>query len=240
LGGTRDSAAKLARKAEELEAAEVVICPSLFVANSLPERARATKKIVLAPFGSSPLGPAKEVPPSAGKKLRVLFAGSMAQRKGLADLFAAMRSLKRNDVELVVLGSPQVPMEFYRREYHGFIYEPGRSHARVLELMRTCDVFCLPSIVEGRALVMQEAMSQGLPLIITPNTGGEDLIEEKTTGFLVPIRRPDVIAERITWFADHRSVLLSMARSAQAKAAGLTWERYGQTIAKAVLTHPHD
>jgi glycosyltransferase involved in cell wall biosynthesis len=189
----------------------------------------------MVPFGSSPAGPAKPFAPPAGKKLRVLFAGSMAQRKGLADLFAALRLLKRNDVELVVMGTPQAPMEFYRKEGDGFIFEPGRPHDRVLELMRSCDVFCLPSIVEGRALVMQEALSQGLPLIITPNTGGEDLIAEKKTGFLVPIRRPDLIAEKIAWFADNRSVLPEMSRSAQAKAAELTWEAYGRTLVKAVL-----
>jgi glycosyltransferase involved in cell wall biosynthesis len=240
LGGTRDSAAKLSRKAEELEAAEVVVCPSLFVARSLPEKTRATKKIVMAPFGSSPTGPAKDLAPPAGKKLRVMFAGSMAQRKGLADLFAAMRLLKRNDVELVVMGAPQVPMEFYRREYNEFTHEAGRPHSQVLELMRACDVFCLPSIVEGRALVMQEAMSQGLPLIITPNTGGEDLIEERATGFLVPIRDPAAIAEKITWFADHRSALPEMSRAAQAKAAELTWKAYGRKIVNAVLESAHD
>jgi glycosyltransferase involved in cell wall biosynthesis len=101
--------------------------------------------------------------------------------------------------------------------------------------MRSCDVFCLPSIVEGRALVMQEAMSQGLPLIITPNTGGEDLIEEGVTGFLVPIRRADIIAQKISWFADHRSTLSEMSRAAQVKAAQLTWTAYGQTLAGAIF-----
>jgi len=43
LVGTRDSAAKLSRKAEEMELAEVVICPSQFVANSLPEKVRTRK-----------------------------------------------------------------------------------------------------------------------------------------------------------------------------------------------------
>lgn len=232
LGGTRDSAAKLARKAEELELAEVVICPSQFVADSLPENA-AQKKIIVAPFGSPPAAPAKDFAPS--KKLRVLFAGSMSQRKGLGDLLAAMRLLKRNDVELVVMGAPQVPLEFYRQEFRGFTYEPGRPHAQVLELMRSCDVFCLPSIVEGRALVMQEAMSQGLPLIITPNTGGEDLIDEGVTGFLVPIRRADQIAEKISWFAGNQSALPKMSRAAQTKAAQLTWAMYGKTVAEAVL-----
>lgn len=234
LGGTRDSTAKLSRKAEELELAEAVICPSEFVANSLPETARTQKMVIVAPFGSPPSSPLKEFAPAANRKLRVLFAGSMSQRKGLGDLLAAMRMLNRPDVELVIMGAPQAPMEFYREEFKGFTYERGRPHAQVLELMRSCDVFCLPSIVEGRALVMQEAMSQGLPIIITPNTGGEDLIDEGVTGFLVPIRRPDEIACKIAWFADNRLALPEMSRAAQVKTAQLTWERYGQAIVRAV------
>jgi glycosyltransferase involved in cell wall biosynthesis len=235
-GGTRDSAFKLRRKVEELELAQTVICPSLFVADSVPKKYRTDKTVIVAPFGSPPTGPAKVFSPSAGKKLRVLFVGSMSQRKGLGDLMAAMRCLKRSDVELVIMGSLQAPLEFYRREFPDFTYEPGRPHSQVLELMRRSDVFCLPSIVEGRALVMQEAMSQGLPLIITANTGGEDLIEEGATGFLAPIRQPDYIAEKIAWFADHRTLLPDMSRAAQTKAAGLTWEKYGQTIVNAVLS----
>ena len=240
LGGTQDSAAKLARKAEELELAQTVICPSAFVANSIPIKSRTNKTVIVAPFGSPPLGSEKPRSVAPGKKLRVLFVGSMTQRKGLGDLFTAMRTENRHDVELIVLGAPQAPMEFYRKEFNCFTYEPGRPHSQVLELMRSCDVFCLPSIVEGRALVMQEAMSQGLPLIITVNTGGEDLIEEGQTGFLVPIRRPDQIAEKIAWFASHRAKLPEMSRAAQSKAAELTWKMYGRTIAQAVLDHSDD
>lgn len=235
LGATRDSEEKLHRKRDEMELAEAVICPSQFVADSLPPEARAKKKITIAPFGSPSIGPTKDRKPTDGRKLRVLFAGSLSQRKGLGDLLAAAKILNRDDVELVVMGSPQAPMDFYQKEFAGVTYEPPRAHAEVLELMRRCDVFCLPSIVEGRALVMQEAMSQGLPLIITPNTGGEDLIEEGVTGFLVPIRRPEQIAEKICWFADHRGELPRMSQAAQAKAASLSWEAYGQTVARAVL-----
>lgn len=235
-GGVNDSDAKLVRKTQELELSELVICPSQFVARSLPEEARKSKKIIIAPFGSPPASAAKSVGANGNtKKLRVLFAGSMSQRKGLGDLFSAMRSLNRSDVELVVMGTPQAPMEFYRQEFSGFTHESNRPHAAVLELMRSCDVFCLPSIVEGRALVMQEAMSQGLPLVITPNTGGEDLIDEGVTGFLVPIRRPDKIAEKISWFADNHSALSEMSRAAQKKAGQLTWETYGKTIADAIV-----
>lgn len=239
-GGVNDSAAKLDRKVQELELAEIVICPSKFVADSIPENLRGTKKIVMAPFGSPASGASGErTKLPAGKKLRVMFAGSMSQRKGLADLFEAMQQLNRSEFELVVMGNPQAPMEFYRKYFSGFIHESSRPHADVLKLMRTCDVFCLPSIAEGRALVIQEAMSQGLPVIITQNTGGEDLIDEGKTGFLVPIRRADLIASRLTWYAENRSALPEMSRAAQVKAGELTWSKYGQTIARAILESDH-
>lgn len=233
-GGIMDSEAKLKRKSKEIELADVIVCPSLFVYNSIPNWAK-NKKIILAPFGSPKCDLPNNIPTKfqniTNRPLRVLFVGSMSQRKGLADLFQAMKLLPNSaNVELVVMGSLQDTMEFYRSEYAHFIYEPGRAHNQVLELMRSCDVFCLPSIVEGRALVMQEAMSQGLPLIITPNTGGDDLIIEGETGFLVPIRSPKTIAEKILWFCNNLSELERMARRAHKHSQSYTWEKYRTTI----------
>jgi glycosyltransferase involved in cell wall biosynthesis len=171
--------------------------------------------------------------------LRILFVGSMGQRKGLGDLFAAMKLLNNRNIELVVMGSLQASMEFYKNEFPLFTYEAGRPHEQVLALMRSCDVFCLPSIVEGRALVMQEAMSQGLPLIITPNTGGEDLIIKNKTGFLVPIDSPEAIAQKINWFYENRTMVNEMGREAQIHASKYTWDAYGDSIAeelKSLLT----
>jgi glycosyltransferase involved in cell wall biosynthesis len=158
----------------------------------------------------------------------------MTQRKGLADLFAAMKLLKTRDIELVVLGSPLAPMEFYRREFPDFIFEPPGPHHEALRLMATADVLVLPSIIEGRALVQQEAMAQGLPIIVTANAGGADLVDEGVTGFLVPIRSPETIAARLDWFAQNRDRLTEMKRAAHAKAAALTWNRYGKIILHAI------
>ena len=233
LGGTRDSGEKLARKTRELELAEIVICPSAFVLDSLPERARLEKKCVVAPFGSPP-HMTYESHKTYGKPLRLLFAGALTQRKGLADLFAAMKLVAGKRAELVVMGSLLLPMNFYREEFPGFIYEPPRDHAAVLRLMRSCDVLVLPSIVEGRALVQQEAMACGLPLIVTRNAGGEDLIVEGKTGFLVPIGAPAAIAEKIEWFLENRDQLPAMSAAARAKAAELTWPVYGEKILHAI------
>jgi len=209
----------------------VIFCPSGFVYDSLPEQIRNTKRCVVAEFGSPQPRPEASRRVRNGKgPLRVLFAGSLTQRKGLADLMEAVRKLNRTDIELVVLGSPVAPLDFYRKQPVEFTYESPRPHAQVLELMERCDVFVLPSIVEGRALVQQEAMTCGLPLIVTRNAGADDLIVEGETGFLVPIRSPDAIAEKLAWMADHRTEVTAMSHASRVMAALLTGESYGDKV----------
>jgi glycosyltransferase involved in cell wall biosynthesis len=238
-GGINDSPVKLERKTKELELADMIVVPGQFVKNSLPAWSK-NKHVVVAPFGSPSLmtGCEKNSTPQDGKtfnrRLRVLFVGSMGQRKGLGDLFAAMHLLNDNNIELVVMGSLLAPIEFYRKQYAHFTYEAGRPHEQVLSLMRSCDLFCLPSIVEGRALVMQEAMSQGLPLIITPNTGGADLIDEGKTGFLIPIRSPQAIADKLNWFIENRSQIPEMSQLSRQHAANYTWEKYGDIVTNTI------
>jgi glycosyltransferase involved in cell wall biosynthesis len=236
-GGIQDSDEKLDRKTRELELADIVLCPSDFVRQSLPKWAES-KMIVTAHFGS-PSMPGELVTPVGqqnARKLRVLFVGSMGQRKGLADLFSAIKLLNNNDIELIVMGSTMVPLAFYESQLSNFTYLPNRPHQEVLELMRTCDVLCLPSIVEGRALVMQEAMSQGLPLIVTSNTGGEDLILEGETGFLVPIRSPHAIAEKLNWFLENRSKIPDMSIAAQRHSSSYSWKNYGLKVVSGLST----
>jgi hypothetical protein len=82
LGGRRDSAAKLERKAAELALADAVFCPSDFVANSLPAWVHQDKRVSVLPFGSPPGHSRPHSPQTASRPLRVLFAGSLTQRKG--------------------------------------------------------------------------------------------------------------------------------------------------------------
>lgn len=238
-GGITDSPSKLERKTMELELADIVIVPGQFVLDSLPEFAMK-KHIVAVPFGSPSITRKQSRLEKSGhkmRKLKVLFVGSMSQRKGLGDLFAAIKLLNRSDIELVIMGSLLAPMRFYKSELKSFTYEVGRSNEDVLALMRSCDVLCLPSIVEGRALVMQEAMSQGLPLIITANTGGADLIKEGVTGFLVPISSPEIIAEKLAWFLENRSRIPDMGIQAQQHSSTYTWANYGSQIIDSISSY---
>ena len=96
--------------------------------------------------------------------------------------------------------------------------------------MKAHDALVLPSIVEGRALVQQEALSCGLPIVVTPNAGGEDLIEEGITGHLVPIRSPEKIEGAIRTMIENRNRKEEIRKLCQKKAKQFSWANYAQNI----------
>ena len=123
-----------------------------------------------------------------------------------------------------------MPMAFYRKQFSDFKYYPPCTNLRVREIMNEHDALILPSIVEGRALVQQEAMSCGLPIVATPNAGGEDLIDEGITGHLIPIQSPAKIAEKILSLQDAQENKTDIKKACVRKAKSYTWTEYAQMI----------
>ena len=65
-----------------------------------------------------------------------------------------------------------------------------------IEHYSNASVFVLPSLEEGLAMVMGEAAAYGLPVVATTNAGS-DLFCDGVEGFIVPIRSPNVIANKL-------------------------------------------
>ena len=230
LESTREPEEKLFRKEEELRLADRITCPSQFVLDSIPLEIRHKTPCQISPFGSPPCEPVDFEYSPKDDTLKLLFVGSMSQRKGLADLFKAMKLLKGEPISLSILGQPSMPMEFYRKKFAAFEYFTPCSNYKVREIMKAHDALVLPSIVEGRALVQQEALSCGLPIIVTPNAGGEDLVEERITGHLVAIRSPEKIAEAICAMIENKNPKEEIQKLCQKKATQYTWANYAQNI----------
>jgi starch synthase len=230
LGALGDSDEKLARKDEELALADFIITPSSFSRESLAAAPDVRAPIRVLPYGTRSLGK-DPLPRPPGDKLRVLFVGALTQAKGLAYLFEAVARLA-SEIEFTLIGrrvSAAVPAPALLDKYR---WIPSLPHDELLEEMSRHDVLVLPSLHEGFGLVMSEAMSQGLVVITTPQTGGPDLLTNGIEGFIVPIRSADALEEKLALLAHDRDCLLTMQAAARQKAASLTWEKYRQGVAR--------
>src|SRR5690606_19612720 len=120
----------------------------------------------------------------SGEPLRVLFVGSLGQRKGLRYLLEAMDHLG-GGFELTLIGRPGAancaPLTKALQTHRHIAALP---HQDILAEMRRHHVLVFPSLFEGFGLVLLEAMACGLPVIATPHTAAPDLIESAKEGFI--------------------------------------------------------
>ncbi len=229
-----DSIKHLLEKDEEMALADFVIVASHHVRRTLagviPE-----DRILVVPYGAPPIRSRPERHAEGRQPLRVLFAGSLHQRKGIGYLLKAVEMLG-TDVDLTLIGqrfAANHVVDSACERWHWFESIP---HDQVLEVMMRSDVLVLPSISEAFGLVVTEALACGLPVIVTPNVGSSDLIRDGREGFVVPICSADAIADRLAVLNQDRALLARMSHDAQLTAAAQSWDVYRERWAETVRT----
>ena len=235
-----ENSAEMKRRDRELQLADVVVVPSELVRESLQLAPPFQARVHVVPYGCPELTShvshlSSEAPPIS-LPLRVLYVGSLNQGKGLAYLAAAMTGLE-GLVTLTVIGSrtsatPCAALDSLLTTYR---HRSGLSHAEVLEEMKNHDVLVLPTLYEGLALVLLEAMASGLTVITTPHSGLAGLIENGREGFLVPIRDASSIHEHLRHLAGDAGLLQSMQDAARAWSWEHSWQRYHEQLRAAIV-----
>ncbi len=100
-----------------------------------------------------------------------------------------------------------------------------------MELYRESDLFVFPSVNEGLAQVLLEAMATGLPVVASELSGAQDCITEGKEGFIVAAREVERLAEAIRWCYEHRDETRAMGRAARAKIQSqFTLDHYNQRM----------
>lgn len=93
------------------------------------------------------------------------------------------------------------------------IVERFEETSDVRPYYRACSVYVLPSYREGTPRTVLEAMAMGRPIITTDANGCRDTVIDGKTGFLVPVRDVDAVAEKMTYFIEHPEEIASMGQA---------------------------
>lgn len=222
------------REQREWELSECILCPSEFVVRTVKAAGGPVERCRVVPYGVEyPPGPTRQV---RGGALRVLFCGSVALCKGVPYLWRAATMLPAQRfafrcVGRVGLSSTARAQLTERMQLVGAVPRP-----EVVGHYRWADVFVLPTLCEGSAMVCYEALASGLPVITTPNAGS--VVRDGVDGFIVPIRNSEAIVEKLELLRSQPGLLEEMSRNALERAKDFTVAKYGERLLAALRTAP--
>jgi glycosyltransferase involved in cell wall biosynthesis len=184
-----------------IDVSDVLLCPSESVIDGLsaftnfdPSRA------VVLPYASR-FETRERSTPIPG---RVLFVGSASLRKGIQYLARAARIVQDIDrsVEFIVAG-PVTDMIRARHETERLTFLGKLDSSRLAEEYVRADLFVLPTLAEGSAGVVYEALAFGLPVVTTHAAGS--IVRDGVEGRIVPERDSEALAEAIVAIVKDRS-----------------------------------
>ncbi len=219
----------------ETKMADRFLVASSFTRQTLIENGADPATIRVIPYGvdlTRFTPPAQ--PRSTNKPLQLLFVGTINQRKGIKYLAEALRLLKGAPVELTVCGRVVDDLSVVSGFGQQVRVRPSVSLAELQDAYRAADLFVFPSVAEGFAQVLLEALASGLPILSTTHTAAPDLIADGREGWVVEPRRPDLLAARIEWALVHPRELTEMQGAARRRAEYFTWARFEESVVAAV------
>lgn len=159
--------------------------------------------------------------------LRLVFVGTVGQRKGVADLLAAMRRLPE-DVTCDVVGggaeegAPTFAEIFAdaadlraadRVTMHGEL-----DREATIEVLHAASAFVLPSRAEGMPMALLEAMSCGLPVLVTDVGSMGQIVRDAHCGMVVSAGDVDGLLEQVGVLRDDRAMREGLGAAARAAA----------------------
>lgn len=138
-------------------------------------------------------------------KFRILFIGSVTDRKKPHLIVEALNSIKKENVELLIVGP--TPNSKYLETLKNLISEYALDdnvkffgevdRERVKSFYSEINLMILPSVSEGLARVIFESQATACPVLVTDAPGMGDIVIEGQTGYIFESNSIESLATKI-------------------------------------------
>ena len=216
------------RTEAEWQAADLIWVPSPHLIGNSKEFGADPLKFQVIPFPIPRPQPTGTIRNLGGRRLRVVFAGTLMLRKGVQYIYEALHKRPDLPVQMEFFGPVNLTPLGVRR-----LAEVGTIHgavprSRLLEEFRRADVLLFPSLSEGSAIVTLEATALGLPVVTTEETGAP------ASAMVIPSRSPEAIIEAIEALTDDPAQLERLSVAGLAEASKRSLAMYANDIADSI------
>lgn len=152
----------------------------------------------------------------------VLYAGRLVKQKDLETLIKTILLVIRQYPKAVFLIIGQGPEERRIKDLvlnskikDNIFFLDSVSYEKYIEFLSACDLFISTSVYEGTPLVLLEAAASGKPIVSTAHTGAYDTIIDGQTGYIVGLREPELIAQKLVYLLNNPCIAEEMGRNAR-------------------------
>lgn len=209
--------------------ADKILVASDYVKDTIIELGIPDNKIIINPYGVDTNRFKPNFEKTHNEKFTILFVGSIGQRKGIKYLLESVRQLDNPNIQLILVGNTQGAGNGLKDYSPYFIHLNHVSHREIHSIYSSADIFVYPSLHEGSALSIYEAMASGLPVITTKNSGS--VVRDGIDGFIVPLRAVNEIKACINrLYLDHE-LRKKMSYNARKRVEEFTWDAYHKRLA---------
>ena len=191
--------------------------------------------------------------PPGGRPVRLVAVGRLVEKKGFADVIAALARLRHGDAVLDILGDGPLRTDLVRQARDAGLADRVTFHGAatgdaVLRALHRADIGLAPSVTaadgdaDAPVNTLKEMMATGLPVVATRHGGIPELVIPNENGALVPEHDPAALAGAIDALVDAPECWQALGAAGRAKvvdAYGLdrvlkrTFDTYERALAHA-------
>lgn len=222
----------LDRELREYDEADLLLCPSDFVAHTFRDRGFKDERLIRHQYGfdSNLFGPGTQ-DATQDRGLVMLYVGSCEPRKGLHYALKAWLDSEAHHRGSFLVCGAFIPG--YAEKLQGMLNHPSikilGQRTDIGELMRKSDLFVLPSVEEGSALVTYEAKGSGCVLVVSDGAGA--ICQHLADAMVHRMRDVEALTDQISTLDRDRALLAQLRTKSIESYNSLTWETAGVRLA---------
>jgi L-malate glycosyltransferase len=169
------------------------------------------------------------------EKFRILCVSRLTPRKGIHYLIESTKYLKNEypNIQVDIVGDGEQHTELTAKAhdlelndhciFHGLV-----PHDEITPFYKQASIFVLPSANEGMSNTMLEALACGLPLVATDTGGTRELVRDGENGFIIKMKDPEDIAEKIKKIMTNDELRIHMAEASRHLAEQMSWKNVAE------------
>ena len=161
--------------------------------------------------------------------------GEVGLGKGAHYLMSALERLKGRGIECKFVGPLRIAPSTIRKFRDVAEFTGAVPRSEVAALLDWADVFVLPSLCEGSATAIYEALSAGLPVITTFSSGSP--VRHQSDGIIIRERSVDDLVDAIIYLRDQPDEVLRMSAAAKQRSNDYTLGEYERRLVGTLKSH---